>query len=172
MAKEEFHKKPAISKSAMFFILATFALVTFAMLAHVFLRFTIRDLRIETVRLQGQSQKMKDMEKDLIWKIEKLKQGDRLHEYACKELGLVDVEPTSIERLEVPASIIAKYSTGGKSAEYGEVEWAEARYPDDISAEMGSFIRINRELTAREQTLEKMWKEAISRKEKPDKQEK
>jgi len=145
------------ARSTIFFLF-WFAIVTFFLLAHVFLRFTIRDLKIETVRLQEQTEKMRAMEKNLVWEIGKLKQGDRLHEYASAELGLVNVDPASIERLRVPARLIAKYSTGGKNTGYEEMRWAEAKYPGGIRDEIGSLLKINRELNAREQTLDAVWK--------------
>lgn len=145
------------------FFLSWFGIVTFFLLGHIYLRFTIRDLRVESARLQSQAEKMRIMEKKLIWEIEKMKQGDRLHEYACRDLGLVDIEPGRIERLRVPGQLITRYASGGKRTGYEVSEWASERYPSGLRSEVGSLLEINRELSAREQTLDEAWKKATDR---------
>ncbi len=140
------------------FFLVWFSLVTLFLLAHIFLRFTIRDLRIETVRLQRQEEKMRSLEKSLLWEIGKLNQGDRLHECATRDLGLKDVDPAVFEKLTVPATLIADYSTGGKSSGYEELKWMEEKYSRKMGSEVTSLLEINRELNAKEQTLDAVWK--------------
>jgi cell division protein FtsB len=146
------------------FFLFLFTLITTFLLAHVRLRFAIRDFRVETVRLQSQVGKMRNMEKKLVWEIEKLKQGDRLHEYACRDLGLVDIAAGDIEKIKVPARTVARYLKGGKKSGYEAAIWAEAKYPGGLKEEIGSIIEINRELSARENSLDAVWKKVSSRK--------
>ena len=169
MARKKENKKvqtPYVSLNVhtIFFFLFFFSLFTIFLLAHVYLQFTIRDLRIETARLQRQGEKMRTMEKKLIWEIGKLKQGDRLHEFALRDLGLEDVDPASIEKLEVSHHMIARYGNTGKGTGYEEAKWAEEKYPGGFKGKMGSILEINRELSAREQTLEDAWKKAKTQK--------
>ena len=147
-----------------FFFLSFFSLLTLFLLAHVYLQFTIQDIRIETARLQMQGEKMRSMEKKLIWEIGKLKQGDRLHEFALRDLGLEDVDPGSIEKLDVSSRLIARYGNSGKGTGYEEAKWVEEKYPKGLKGKVGSFLEINRELSAREQTPEDAWKKAKEQK--------
>lgn len=165
---KEPEKKVSLNLHTALFFLFFFSILTLFLLAHVYLRFTIRDLRVETVRLQSQKEKMRALEKKLIWQIGKLKHGDRLHEFARRDLGLVDVSPGSVQELRVPRRLIAKYSTGGKNTGYEELRWAEESYPSGFKGKVGSFLEINRELTAREETLEAAWEKATNRKQKPE----
>lgn|GEM_PF-568662 len=157
-------REPRISLNirTMVFFIFWFGILTFFLLAHVFLQFTIRDLRIEAVRLQNQAENLSTMESNLLWDIGRLNQGDRLHEYACTELGLEDVEPAAIEKITVPSRLIARYSTGGRNTGYEESSWAEAKYPKGLKEEVSSFIKINQEINAREQTVDSKLRELMS----------
>ncbi|HPB30262.1 MAG TPA: hypothetical protein PLB62_02295 [Candidatus Sumerlaeota bacterium] len=149
-------KEPRVSLNswATMFFLFWFAITTVFLLGHVFLRFTTKDLKIEACRLQAQAERLRIQEKNLLWEIESLKQGDRLHEFAARDLGLVDADPVAIERLVVPACVIARYEQGCATDGYEHVQWAQARYPGGIKADVDSFVQINRELMAREDTLD------------------
>lgn len=150
--------RTSLNLRTILFFLVWFSLVTLFLLAHIYLRFTIRDLRIETVRLQRQGEKMRSLEKSLLWEIGKLNQGDRLHECASRDLGLKDADPAIFEKLTVPGALIADYSTGGKSSGYEEVKWMEEKYSRKFGSEVTSLLEINRELNAKEQTLDAVWK--------------
>ena len=150
--------RPSLGFRTILFFLVWFSLVTTFLLAHIYLRFTIRDLRIETVRLQRQGEKMRSVEKGLVWEIGRLNQGDRLHEYANRDLGLKDVDPATLERLTVPEALIADYSTGGKTSGYEEAKWMEEKYSKKLGRDVTSLLEINRELNAKEQTLDAVWK--------------
>lgn len=154
------YRKAGVSLSIprMIFFLFCFTVLTFFLLAHVFLRFTIRDLRIESARLQRQHDKMMAMEKSLVWEIGTMSQGDRLHKLATEELGLQDADPASIEKLVVSKRLIATYSIGGRNSGYEEARWIEEKYGKGIGKEVGSFLEINKELNAREQALDEVWK--------------
>ena len=154
----------SLNTRTMLFFLFLFGILTVFSLAHIFLQFKIRDLRIEAVMLQDQGMKLAGVEKNLIGEIGRLNQGDRLHEFACTELGLRDVSPNEIEKLNIPERIIAKYSTGGRKTGYEEMNWIEARYPRGLKEEVGSFIKINHELSAREQTMDTFIKELSKKK--------
>lgn len=164
MRRSRISREPHVSLNirTMVFFLFWFGILTVFLLAHVFLQFTIRDLRIEAVRLQNQSENLSTMESNLLWDIGRLNQGDRLHEYACTELGLEDVEPALIEKITVPSRLIARYSTGGRNTGYEEASWAEAKYPRGLKEEVSSFIKINQEINAREQTLDSKLRELVS----------
>lgn len=153
----------SLNARTMLFFLFLFGVLTVFSLAHVYLQFKIRDLKIEAVMLQDQGIKLAGVEMNLIGEIARLNQGDRLHEFACTELGLRDVSPNEIEKLTIPERTIAKYSTGGRKTGYEEINWIEARYPRGFKEEIGSFIKINHELSAREQTMDSVIKE-LSRK--------
>ena len=101
---------------------------------------------------------MRSLEKNLLWEIGKLNQGDRLHECASQDLGLKDADPTTFEKLIVPGALIADYSTGGKSTGYEEAKWMEEKYSRKLGSEVTSLLEINRELNAKEQTLDVVWK--------------
>ncbi|HRR98932.1 MAG TPA: hypothetical protein P5128_01650 [Candidatus Sumerlaeia bacterium] len=165
--KKTVYRETPVSLNArtMFFFLFVFGALTFFSLAHIYLQFKIRDLKIETVMLQDQGIKLADIEKNLIGEIARLNQGDRLHEFACTELGLRDVAADEIEKLIIPQRTIAKYTTGGRKTGYEETNWIEARYPRGFKEEVGSFIKINHELSAREQSLDLIIKELTSKKE-------
>ncbi|MBN1902061.1 hypothetical protein JW926_12125 [Candidatus Sumerlaeota bacterium] len=155
----EYGKKgPSLTTARMVFFLFCFSVLTFFLLAHIFLRFTIRDLRIEAARLQRQYDKLMAMEKSLIWEIGAMSQGDRLRELAMQELGLRDANPASIEKLTVSESLIASYSAGGMNSGYEQARWMEEKYAKGIGKEVGSFLEINKELNAKEQALDEVWK--------------
>jgi len=157
--KREWKKAgPSLNFRTILFFLVWFSLVTLFLLAHIYLRFTIRDLRIETVRLQRQAEKMRSLEKSLLWEIGKLNQGDRLHECATTDLGLKDADPATFEKLIVPDTLIADYSTGGRISGYEEVKWMEEKYSRKSGSDVSSLLEINRELNAKEQTLDAVWK--------------
>jgi hypothetical protein len=101
---------------------------------------------------------MMAMEKSLVWEIGTMSQGDRLHELATQELGLKDADPASMEKLVVSRSLIASYSTGGRNSGYEEARWMEEKYGKGLGREVGSFLEINKELNAREQALDEVWK--------------
>jgi len=162
--KGYFNSPISLNIKTILFFLFCFSLLTFFCLAHVFLQFTIRDLRIETVRLQRQYEKLMAMEKQLIWKIGHLSQGDRLHEFATTELGLREVDPGSIERLFVPNQLITAYSKGGKSTGYEQAKWMEEKYGKETGTQVGSLLEINRELNAREEALDAIWKRVREKK--------
>jgi cell division protein FtsL len=167
--RREYRKSgSSLSLPRMIFFLFCFTVLTFFLLAHVFLRFTIRDLRIESARLQRQYDKMMAVEKSLVWEIGSMSQGDRLHEMATQELGLKDADPASIERLAVSTSLIADYSTGGRNSGYEQARWMEEKYGKGFGKEVGSFLEINKELNAREQALDEVWKRIREKEEKKD----
>lgn len=132
-----------------------FGILTLFMLGHVFLRFTIRDLKVEAVYYQTRAEEIKNQEKMLTSDIASLKEGDRLREFAVRDLGLKDVKPFEIEKLTVPATLIAEYEGGGSRSGYSEIRWAKARHPGGLREEVNSFVEINREIFAREENLEK-----------------
>ena len=150
--------RSSLNIRSILFFLVWFSVVTMFLLAHVYLRFTIRDLRIETVRLQRQGERMRSLEKNLLAEIGRLNQGDRLHEYANRDLGLKDADPALLEKLTVPASLIADYAKGARSAGYEEAQWMQEKYARRLGSEVTSLLEINKELNAKEQTLDAVWK--------------
>jgi hypothetical protein len=89
--------------------LFVFLLLGFLCLAHVYLRFSITDIRLEHRQLQEQNARLQQRLNFLQHQSEKLCDSGYLRDYGLRTLGMVESDPRTHTVAAVPASISDKY---------------------------------------------------------------
>jgi len=78
-------------------------------LGHLTLRFSLSDLRIETIRLQGVQDNLLSEINALRGQNEALKRPERLYEYARLELGMIPYRTAEREVFQMPMDVYQRY---------------------------------------------------------------
>ncbi len=88
-----------------------FGFLTTLLIAHLWLGFKIRDYKIQTQILQHYELRIKDYNKGLKSEINKLEKDWRVREFARTQLNMMDTEPSELEYMTIPTSLLAKYKS-------------------------------------------------------------
>lgn len=117
-------------------------------LVQTHLRFSERDMEIQTRQAQEELISLADDKVALQAQVQRLRSGQEVRDRAVTELGLVPASPTEVHRLEIDADLWTKYAGAGAGTDIvrrdsGESEPAWMAWIDrtvnvaDTSAESG-----------------------------------
>jgi len=119
--------------------LVWFGLITMLALAHVYLRFSIRDLLMETRHLQQEKAELENKKTLLVSDTEYLKNDERMCAYATEKLNLVHSKPNQIEHLVVSNDLVDKYRNS--SSAYRHIKFWKEEEPSAGEKIMKSLSR-------------------------------
>lgn len=102
-------KKSALTPKNVVAVLAGAGVLLGLGVAQLYLQFSLSDARQETTRLQMHKLELQTRINRLRSDVARLKQGDRLIEYA-RQLGMVNYELAEVERIEVDGEIRERYA--------------------------------------------------------------
>ena len=146
-------RKDSLSKRTIVRLLLWSLIMTSLALCHIYLRFTIRDLQIETRKLQDRKSQLVDLKKSLGSTIENLKSGDRLHEYAISQLHMIDYDPKEIQYLTVPQKVIAKYQGAERYVPAQERHWRRMEESEEnMISLLASIVKVSQNSSAQEKS--------------------
>lgn len=87
------------------------AILTTLALLHVYVQFTISDLRMSARALQREQEKLDNRARELKIEVQRLKGAERIDRLA-RQLGMVPPKPGQVERLNIPVELASKYEGG------------------------------------------------------------
>jgi cell division protein FtsL len=127
------------------------ALITSLAILQVHIRFKIRDLQMERLKLQEEKSLLLDTRNKLQSRVEALNRGDRIVDIAQNELGLVQYPANKLERLRISESVVEKYRAVALSDRATGSGAASAVQADEtLVAKLGTLLGIHEVSQARE----------------------
>ena len=111
--------------------LVWFSFITSILILHLWIEFRIRDLKIQTQILQHYQLRLLDYNKGLRSHVYELEKDDRLRELARTQLHMQDTNPSELEYMTIPASLLAKYKAIDVGIEIADRFWSEMTVNED-----------------------------------------
>ncbi len=120
----------ALPANDLFKVLVLMAVLFLFGLAHLHLRFSLNDLRAQTIRLQSVQGNLRSSINALRGETEALKHPDRLDAYATRELGMVPCDSRRRVSCQMPSEIYTRYAMARAAQDRAVASADRAAYTD------------------------------------------